>query len=109
MNYLTFGPIRLRISRRGLAPWGYARLEIGGLSLLSRDSGGGLMLASYHPRRSKTWHWVVSIKKRDGGTHRSKLRYGQWHDYYALPFGRQLIVGQQDYHKPIEKRRVRPS
>lgn len=99
MNYLSFGPIRLRVSRRGLAPWGYERLGIGGLRMFSRDSGGGLVLASYHPRRSSTWHWSISVKKREGRPSRSRQRHGQWHDYYWLPFGRQLIVGRQDYHK----------
>ena len=100
MNYLHLGPMRLRTSRKGLATWGYERLGIGGLSLLSRDSAGRLGLASYHPRRSKTWLWAVTLERNpDALGHRAKNRHGQWHDYHKLPFGWLLCVSQQDYHK----------
>jgi len=74
-------------------------ITIGGVKLFSRDSGGDIVLASYHPRRSSTWHWSVVLSRRDGKPHRAARRNGQWHDYYWLPFGLQLIVSQQDWHK----------
>lgn len=70
-----------------------------GLSLFNRDSGGGLVLASYHPHRSQTWHWSVTLLRSDGHAGRSLKRTGQWHDYYWLPFGWRLVVSQQDYHR----------
>ncbi len=72
--------------------------RIGGLSFLSRSTDGSIMLASYHPRRSPTWHWSVSLT-RGGIAHRATRRHGQWHDFYWLPFGWRLLVSQQDYHK----------
>lgn len=101
-NYLTLGPVRLRISRKHLAPWGYAILQIGGMSFFSRTSSGDLFIAGYHPRRSTTWHWSVILCKRRGKPvdwiNRAPRRRGQWHDYYWLPFGKQIIVSHQDYH-----------
>lgn len=37
-------------------------IQLGGLTLWSRDSGGKLGLATYHPRRSTTWWWSVRIQ-----------------------------------------------
>lgn len=100
MNYLIVGPIRLRVSRKHLAPWGYALLEIGGLSFFSQTSGGDVVLASYHPRRSSTWFWSAQVIKAAPGSkpHRAATRRGQWNDYHWLPFGRQLVIARQDYH-----------
>jgi hypothetical protein len=106
-NYLTLGPLRVRFSTRHLAPWGYEMVGIGGLSLLSRYNNGDLMLASYMPRNS-TWHWAVGITKSGSNRkwiRRSSRRQGQWHDYYRLPFNRELIVSRQDFHLV---RRVNP-
>lgn len=64
-NYITAGPIALKVSNRHLAVWGYPLLKIGGLSLWTRDSGGGLGLASYHPASSLTWLWGLSVRKAD--------------------------------------------
>lgn len=98
-NYLVLGPIRIRVSSKHLAPWGYARVAIGGLSLLSRANTGDLMLASYHPSWSHTWRWSVMLRRADGlaWVSRDKTRRGQWHDYYRLPFGWQILVSQQNY------------
>lgn len=96
---LSIGPIHLRLSRKGLSPWGYASLQIGGLSFGSRTSSGDMNLASYHPRRDGTWHWSVVLVKGAAKSSRSERRKGQWHDYYSLPFGWHVIVSQQDYHK----------
>jgi hypothetical protein len=99
-NYLIIGPVRLRLSRKHLAPWGYPFLKIGGLDFLSRMNTGDLVLASYHPDWSITWRWSASIGKRQGKRpwiDRAKIRRGQWHDYYRLPFGRQLCISQQAY------------
>lgn len=103
-NYLCLGPLALKISNRGIANWGYERLKIGPLSVWSRSSSGERMIASYR-RPNETWRWCVGIGKwpvgRAGIVSREQpqFRRGQWHDYYRLPFGRQLIVSRQDYHK----------
>lgn len=106
-NYLVIGPVRLRISSKHLAPWGYARLKIGGLSLFSRTNSGNLMLASYHPSWSHTWGWSVQITRIDQGPWiiRDKHRGGQWHDYYRLLFGWRLMISQQNYFR---KREIKP-
>jgi hypothetical protein len=77
------------------------RLRIGSLYLGGRDSGGGMMLAFWHPRNEGTWHWSVSIQKPNGRPHRTPKtqRAYQWHDTYWLPFKRQLVVSFQDWHK----------
>lgn len=104
-NYLAAGPLRVRISSHGLARWGYERIGVAGFSFLSRDSGGDLMLAAYHPRRSLTWHWSVSLRKRQAATSRwvnrapSEFRSGQWHDYYRLPFGWEVVIAMQNFHQ----------
>ena len=99
-NYLSFGPISIKLHNRGHAPWGYPSIRIGGLSLFDRASNGNLILASYHPRSSATWLWAVSIGERNGDCTicRSRLRVGQWHDFYN--FGsRSLCIARQDYHR----------
>lgn len=103
-NYIGFGPVRLKISGRGIARWGYPLLRIAGLDLISRTSSGELILASYHPRGSATWAWSAVLSK--GGRHDplvfrmpADMRHGQWYDWYRLPFGWSLRVSMQDYHK----------
>lgn len=105
-NYLILGPVRIRISSKHLAPWGYARIAVGGLSLLSRTNSGDLMIASYHPAWSHTWRWAAQVMKGGAGRpliDRDKHRGGQRHDYYKLPFGWQLLISQQNY-MPKRKR-----
>lgn len=127
-NYLTLGPVRLLVNRQYLASWGYPRLSIGGLSLWSKSNNGDRTLASYHPRDSLTWHWSVSITKRNPAMWSAEAREGraqlyregnpfitapswrdrfmiltnnprgQWHNYFRLPFGRALCIARQDYH-----------
>jgi hypothetical protein len=77
------------------------RLSIGGIEFMHRDSAGNLVLLSYHPRGSSTWHWSVVLSRRAGNTlvNRAVERQGQWHDFYRLPFGYSIIVSQQDWHK----------
>lgn len=78
------------------------RLHIRGYEFLHRDSAGDLCLVSYHPRGSSTWHWSVTLSRRNVPTRSQKAtkRTGQWHDFYRLPFGYCLIIGQQDWHVP---------
>lgn len=79
-----------------------AAIRIKGLSVFSRDSGGGLVLASYHPRSSQTWHWAVSADRRAFGprwgwfVHRMgqnvtqrHLRLGMW----------TISIDTQSFHK----------
>lgn len=68
-----------------------------GLSFFTIATDNSLVLASYHPRWSKTWHWSV-ILCRSGNLGRDNVRRNQWHDYYWLPFGYRLLVSRQDYH-----------
>jgi len=125
-NYLTLGPLKLLISRKYLASWGFPLLRVGGLSLWSKSSNGERILASFHPRDSLTWHWSLSITKqmwsaearegraqlyREGNPYVTAPSWrdrfmsltanprGQWHNYYRLPFGYALSVARQDYHK----------
>lgn len=91
----------MRWSNLGLAPWGYEAFGIRGLSMLTRCSDGALTVASYQPR-NETWHWAVAIGRSDinpGWIRRATIRRGQWHDFYRLPFGFELRVSRQDFHK----------
>lgn len=75
--------------------------RMSGLSFLRRDSGGDLVLASCHPHDSATWHWSVTLIRSKGRAGRAKHRTGQWNDWYWLPFGFRIVVGQQDWHKRL--------
>jgi hypothetical protein len=75
----------------------YERLQIGNLTLCSKVSSGEYCLASYQ-ERDKCWRWAVYLSRRHQGIGRAKIRRGQWHDYYWLPFGFRLIVSQQDFN-----------
>lgn len=66
-NHLRLGPVIFRVGGKNLAPWGYPRVQIGGLSIWSRTNTGELHLASYHPRSSITWLWYVGITRRSRG------------------------------------------
>lgn len=76
----------------------------------SRASDGSIILASKHPKGSQTWHWSISLKRNALSSnvwrfwHRAEARWGQWHDYYRLPFGWWLIVSRQDFHIPRNPR-----
>ncbi len=98
-SYIQLGPVGIRLSRKHLAPWGFPMIRMGGLQLFTRDTGGHMMVASYHPRGCPTWHWGVTVYRSPGTpSHQSERRQGQWHDYYAMPFGWVIRVGRQDYH-----------
>lgn len=102
-NYISVGPVSIKLSNRHLAGWGFPSVCIGGLSFLCRASNRALILASYHPRSSGTWYWSISIAKSGINrklVRRAERRTGQWHDYYRLPFNRELVVSRQDYHMP---------
>lgn len=104
MNYLKLGPVRVRVSTKYLAPWAFSLVVVGGLSLWSRDSGGRRIVASYHPRRSPTWYWSVSVSRSCGDRQRIRFswdprRFGQWHDYLHLPFGVVVTIARQNYHR----------
>lgn len=129
MSAVSIGALRIRYSWRGVARSGYPVIEYHGLALFTRHSDGALGLASYHPRRSTTWIWGVSVSNRDparwsaerrayraelwreGNPHaprprwwhrfinRDAVRRSQWHDYYRLPLGWSLVVAHQDYHR----------
>lgn len=103
-NYARLGPVSIRLHRKHLAYWGFEAVRVGGLSLFTRDSGRRLIVASYHPRSSPTWHWSITLwreqpPKGSPRIVRPTRRQGQWHDTYRLPFGWALGVAQQDYHQ----------
>lgn len=39
LNHVRLGPVILRIGSHNLAPWGWPRIQIGGLSIGSRTIG----------------------------------------------------------------------
>jgi hypothetical protein len=73
------------------------------ISVFTRNSDGSLGLVSYHPRDCATWHWSLSLTRRQSElkriVSRAPRRVGQWHDYLKLPFGYQLCLSRQDYHR----------
>lgn len=72
---------------------------------MKRASDGSITLFAKHPIESLTWHWAVSITRKQHVKWgwrlwtRANFRSHQWHDYYRLPFGWTLILSFQDYHK----------
>jgi hypothetical protein len=62
-NFISLGPVTLRVGSKHLAPWGFPRIQIGGLSLWSWSNSGQFVPASYHPRSSITWLWTVWIRR----------------------------------------------
>lgn len=62
INHIKIGPVIIRTGSKNLAPWGFPRLRVGGLSLWSWSNTGEWMPASYHPRSSITWLWSVAIR-----------------------------------------------
>lgn len=61
-NWVKIGPVRLRIGSKHLAPWGFPRVAVHGLSFWSWTNGGDLCLASYHPASSITWLWALYVE-----------------------------------------------
>jgi lipoate-protein ligase A len=45
---------------------------------MRRDSGGSLILASYHPKWSLTWSWILSVSKHSGGKFLFAYRTYKW-------------------------------
>lgn len=109
MSYLVMGPLRIRTSTKYLSKIGLPALSIGGLSIWQRDSGGRFMPFAYHPRGSLTWHWTATIipvvSRKRAWSHTwahitpESFRRGQWYDYFWLPFGYELMICRQDWHK----------
>ena len=100
-NYLALGPVKIRINSKHLAGWGYPSIQIGALSLFTWTNTGGLTLASYQPLQ-QTWHWAVVVQRSQypkGWVSRDRIRRGQWHDYYRLTFGLEIVHSRQDWHR----------
>lgn len=66
-NHYSIGPLRIRVGGKNLSPWGFPRVQIGGLTLWSRTNTGELHLAAYHPKSSITWIWYVGLTRRARG------------------------------------------
>lgn len=105
-NYVSFGPVSLRISRKHLAAWGWPLARIWGVSLFCRDSGGGLTFVSYHPVKSGTWYWSFSWQPFRADEARHWFRWspdtsarGQKHHRLDLFRRGSLMLSTQDYHK----------
>lgn len=104
MSKFTLGPIRIRTSWKGVAKWGYPPIEIGGLALFVRDSGGRLQLAGYHPRKSTTWHWFVALYRAPGKPGYFNLEWRPGYGERGLHlFGWTLSITRQGYHKESPK------
>ena len=63
-NHIKIGPVIIRVGSKHLAPWGFPRIKIGGLSLWSWTNTGQLVPASYPPRKSITWLWSLWVEPR---------------------------------------------
>jgi hypothetical protein len=80
-------------------------VNLGGLSLFRRDSGGDLVIASYTSKSSYCWVWSLTLcrstYRRIGGPlyKRAPRRVGQWHDYLHISPRWALRISQQDYHR----------
>jgi hypothetical protein len=101
MSWLKLGPVTIRVGSKYLAKWGFPRVQIGGLSFWSRDTGGRLHLAAYHPRGCLTWHWFVALY-RSGHGHSGWFDL-QWRKGFGerglTLFGWTLSITEQGYHK----------
>lgn len=62
-NHFKLGPVIIRTGSKHLAPWGFPRVRIGGLSLWSRSNTGAWIPASYHPKSSITWLWSIWVSR----------------------------------------------
>lgn len=75
--------------------------------LFRRCSDGSLSLITYHPRSSPTWHWSVSLTRRQRWLKNlvslDENRRFQWHDYIKLPFGWAICIGYQDCHRAARR------
>lgn len=60
-NHIKLGPVILRIRSKHLAPWGFPRIKVGGLSIWSWTNSGQFVPASYHAPNSLTWSWAVWV------------------------------------------------
>jgi hypothetical protein len=60
-NYISIGPLHIRIRSKHIAPWGFPRVMVNGFSVWSWTNSGELCLASYHPRSSITWLWAFYV------------------------------------------------
>lgn len=101
-NYVTIGPVAIRLFRVGVAGWGYPLIVGRGWSWFTRNNSGEMVIASYHPPGSPTWAWSVTWRKRQPGeplvTWMPKdHRRNQWHDYVW-----RFRIARQDYHKQPE-------
>lgn len=77
-----------------------------GLNFMTRDSGGGMVLVSRHPRHSATWYWSLSWQPYRADETRWWLnlyidRVGGFQKHHTLGlFGLgRLMLSMQSYHK----------
>jgi hypothetical protein len=86
-------------------------MKLGGLSLFTRDSGGGLVIASYTGKQSYCWVWSLSLIRstyrqvRGPILKRAERRTGQWHDYLHITPRHALLLSRQDYHRDSRHQR----
>jgi hypothetical protein len=99
-QWISIGPVSIRLHSKHLAPWGFPRLQIGGYSFWSWNNNGYFMPAGYHPRGSITWIWSTTIVKAPLGLRYCDTLGVRRHSNVWLPFGWRLIVSRQ---KPMWK------
>ena len=93
-NWIHVGPVHIRVSGKHLAPWGFPRLQIGGLRLWSWWNDGDFAPASYHPRSSITWLWQTKLHRKGW---RPPYQYNSTGGRdIRLPFGWVLSIMWQD-------------
>jgi hypothetical protein len=94
-NWLTLGPVSLRISSKHLAPWGFPRLRIGGYEFWTWNNDGNFMPAGYHPRNSITWIWSTTLVKAPCDFRYCGSHGGPSYRTFWLPFGWRLVLSRQ--------------
>lgn len=63
-NYVVMGPVRIKVSNKHLAQWGFPLVDVGGLAIWSWTNSGEWVPLSYHPSSSITWLWSLSFSRR---------------------------------------------
>lgn len=91
-NYVRIGPVAIKVNSKGIAFWGYPRIQIGGLSLWLWSNTREFMPASYHPDASITWLWSWRLTRRKSASH---THNNGGDKVYWLPFGWRLVYSWQ--------------
>jgi hypothetical protein len=61
-----------------------------GLRFFNRDSGGGMVLASWHSPHSMTWRWLLAFRRFKGDEWRAWPLWWSYRDNNGLQWGARL-------------------